>query len=287
MRPAAVSYHACDDKTTIGEPHARGRPSIAPPRHDKPLRHAQVTAHFISPDKQSADAAPGARLPARYAEHWHERFDSHAEVSLAPGVRILDVGSGRTPTLVPRRRPQGCFYAGLDLSREELERAPVGSYDTIIEADAIRPLAELRERFDLVLSWQVLEHVKPLDAALANLHSYLRPGGRMVALLSGGFSAFGLINRAISPRLGPWALQHLIGRDPETVFPAYYDRCYYAALVDMLEIWSRAEVIPLFRGAVYFSFSRTLQGIYVGFENWAARTGRRNLATHYLLVAER
>lgn len=239
-----------------------------------------------SPQTRSPDAARGARLPARYGEPWYEQFVSHAQRSLVPGVRILDVGSGRKPALAPERRPEGCFYAGLDLSRAELQSAPEGSYDAMIEGDATRPLSQLHDRFDLILSWQVLEHVKPLDAALEHLRSYLRPGGRMVAQLSGGFSVFGLINRAIPPPVAVWTLRNLIGRDPETVFPAYYDRCYYKPLVEMLEPWSRAEVYPLFRGAIYFRFSHAIQAAYLVYENWAVRGERRNSATHYLLVAE-
>lgn len=242
---------------------------------------------FTSPPTDSPDAAPGARLPARYAEPWYEQFVSHAQPLLVPGVRILDIGSGRKPALAPEQRPEGCFYAGLDISRAELQGAPEGSYDEMIEGDAALPLRQLHGRFDLILSWQVLEHVDPLDAALEHLRSCLRPGGRMVALLSGGFSVFGLINRAISPRLAVWTLRNLIGRDPETVFPAYYDRCYYTPLVEMLQPWSRGDVLPLFRGAAYFRFSRAVQAAYLLYENWAARSERREMATHYLLVAER
>jgi SAM-dependent methyltransferase len=200
-----------------------------------------------SSDTRGPDAARGARLPARYATGWYEQFEARVRPSLELGTRVLDVGSGRTPALAPERRPDGCFYAGLELSAEELGRAPRGSYDETIAADASVPLPQLCGRFDLLLSWQVLEHVAPLDVALTNLRSYLRPGGRMVALLSGGLSAFGLINRAISPRLGVWALERLIGRDPDTVFPACYDCCTYTALVGMLRDWSDAEVVPLFR----------------------------------------
>lgn len=244
-------------------------------------------AEFTSQHTISPDAAPGVRLPARYALDWYEQFHSRVRPLLAPGVRILDVGSGRKPALAPERRPTGCVYAGLDLSREELQRAPEGSYDEAIAANVVLPLDELRERFDLILSWQVLEHVRPLNAALDNLRSYLHPGGRLVALLSGGRSVFGLLNRAVSPQVAVWTLCHLIGRDPETVFPAYYDHCHYAALVEMLGTWSCAEVFPLFRGAVYFRFSPTLQRAYVAYESWVAQSRRRNLATHYLLVADR
>jgi len=178
-------------------------------------------------------------------------------------------------------------YVGLDISLNELRRAPRGSYDEFVAADVVETQEELRDRFDLIVSWQVLEHVKPLDAALDNLRSYLRPGGRMVALLSGSFSAFGLVNRVLPARAGVWAMERLLHRDPETVFPAHYDRCHHSGLVRVLGTWSRADVVPLYRGAVYFRFSRWLQAAYLAYENWASSACHRNLATHYLLDAQR
>ena len=60
-----------------------------------------------------------------------------------------------------------------------------------------------------------------------------------------------------------------------------------AKLVPLLEKWNRWELIPLYLGAGYFAFNKTLCQAYLGFENWAARTGRANLATYYVLAAER
>ena len=79
----------------------------------------------------------------------------------------------------------------------------------------------------------------------------------------------------------------LLDRDPETMFRAFYDRASYTALVPLLEKWNCWELIPLYLGAGYFAFNKTLCQAYLGFENWAARTGRANLATYYVLAAER
>jgi len=225
------------------------------------------------------------RLPERYAEPWRAAFDRRVEAALVPGVKILDVGSGRRPTIPAEQRPSGTWYAGLDLSRSELEQAPPGSYDEWHVADVARPLPELEGRFDVIVSWQVLEHVRPLAVALEHLRAYLRPGGRMVAQLSGRFSAFGLINMAVPPRLGVVAMQRLLNRDPETVFPAYYDHCTYRGLAEMLRGWSEAEIVPRYGGAGYFRFFRPAQAAYLLYEDWACRGGHRSLATHYLIAA--
>ena len=44
--------------------------------------------------------------------------------------------------------------------------------------------------------------------------------------------------------------------------------------------------IPVYLGASYFNFSLALRDVYVAYENWSARTGRADLATHYLIVGE-
>jgi len=224
-------------------------------------------------------------LPARYAESGLNVFYDRIQPSLVPGVTILDVGSGRRPSIPLEQRPAGCRYVGLDLSLAELQRAPAGSYDEMHVADVIERVPELEGRFDLVVSWQVLEHVKPLAVAIENLRAYLRPGGRLVVQMSGAYSAFGLLNRLVPQRLGVWALQRLLNRDPETVFPAYYDGCTYHALTRMFRRWHGAEILPLYRGAGYFRFLRPVQSGYVAYEEWALRGRHHNLATHYLVAA--
>jgi SAM-dependent methyltransferase len=206
---------------------------------------------------------------------------------LGANSSVLDVGGGSRPSLPAALRPPHCFYAGLDLSADEMAKAGSGAYDEMHVASATTHLAELDGRFDLVASFQVLEHVRPLDVALENMRSYLRPGGRLVALVSGSFALFSVIGRLIPHRVATVLLDRLLRRDPETVFPAHYDRCHFSALVALLRTWTWSEVIPLYRGAEYFSFSSPLQRAYVAYENWAFSRRHRNLATHYLIDAVR
>jgi len=227
----------------------------------------------------------GQRLPPRYATPWRDAFDERIRPALLPDGRVLDVGAGRRTTIPPTSRPPGLIYEGLDLSRAELERAPVGSYDSIHVADVAHRLPALECQFDLIVSWQVLEHVKPLEVALENLRSYLKPGGQLVAQLSGRFSAFGIINLAVPAWLARWSMGRLLGRDPGTVFPAYYDRCWSGALKRALETWSTYEVVPRYRAAGYFSFAPLIERAYIRYEQWSRR--HDNLATHYLIRAVR
>jgi SAM-dependent methyltransferase len=235
-----------------------------------------------------AGTSPGrAHLPARYHQDWQEPFFSRIQAELRPGMAVLDVGSGRHPAISRESMPGGVRYVGLDISESELRTAPTGSYDELSVGDIIKRQPHLEGQFDLAVSWQVLEHVKPMGDALENIRHYLKPGGRFVGHLSGKFSLFGLANQVVPPSLGPRILKALLHRDPETVFPAYYHDAWHSKLQELMAPWTVAEVEPRFNGAVYLRFSALAQRAYVLFENWASEGHHDNLATHYLVDARR
>lgn len=235
----------------------------------------------------SKDNAQAGRLPPRYGCSMRARFDERVAPSLRPGVRILDVGSGRDPSFDRAQLPAKAFCVGLDISASELEQAPAGAYNDVVVSDISCRVPALEAAFDLVVSWQVLEHVKPLDAALDNIRAYLRPGGHMVAVLSGSFSAFGLVNRLLPHRVGRRLAARTLRIDEHCVFRAHYDRCSDRALTRLLTPWSTVEIDPLYRGAVYFRSFPALLRTYLAYEDWAVRAGHRNLATHYVVAAAR
>lgn len=231
----------------------------------------------------------GEVLPDRYRVPLREGFDAAVRERLEPGIQVLDIGSGRHPAVPLDERPEGVAYVGLDLSASELRAAGSGAYDEMVETDATRLRPELENRFDLVVSWQVLEHVPDMETTLANVHRYLKPGGRFVAQFSGAWSAFGVINRILPDRVGAKIVDRTMKRTEQNipVFPAFYDKCTARALDPILGGWSQPELTPIFRGAAYFNFLPPAKRLYLAFENAACRRNTRNLATHYLLVAER
>jgi SAM-dependent methyltransferase len=212
-------------------------------------------------------------------------FRTRLAPALCDGVRILDVGAGRAPTLPSDARPRGSWYVGLDSSAEELAQAPPGAYDETIVHDVTRPLHR-EQQFDVAISWQVLEHVESVAAALETIRSALRVGGTLVAQLSGRYALFAVIARMMPHRLRAFVLSRWLDHAEEK-FPTRYDRCWAGALDRTLARWSAHELVPFYRGASYLTPLQPIQRAYLAYESALAGRDARNFATHYLIIAKR
>lgn len=252
------------------------------------VRAERASAHptaLETPPHESPEVRAGL-LPERYGYAMQDVLMRHARPLLKPGMAILDVGSGRSASIAPEHRPSACRYVGLDISADELRRAAPQVYDSTITHDITKPLPQ-GEQFDLILSWQVLEHVRPTEQAIENLRAALHPGGTMLVQVSGTFSAFALLARLIPHRARVWAMAQYLGHAEEEKFPTHYDHCWASALERMCSSWSAVTLYPFYRGAGYFGMSRLVQRAYLQYESAVAAREIRNLATHYLVVARR
>ena len=232
-----------------------------------------------------------AGLPSRYETRldriWRYAFDQKIEEVMRPGVAVLDAGSGRAPAISRGARPADCFYVGLDISSSELEHAGPDAYDETWGRDLTVLEPALEERFDFVISLFLLEHVRPIDAAIENMRLYLKPGGALIAQFAGGRSISGWLNRLLPHRAATELVRHLtVNRSSENIFPAHYDRCYPSALLPTMAAWSSVDFTPQYTGAThYFDFSDVARRLYLGIENQTLN--RPDAATWYLITAVR
>lgn len=231
--------------------------------------------------------ASNRRLPARYEPEWGTEFWGFVQRGLSPGATVLDVGPGRNPTIVPSARPPGTWYVGLDASEHELRAAPDGSYDETVVGDAEVPVPGLIGRFDVIVSWYVLEHIRHLDRAAAVFYSYARPGGWFVACLAGRNAVFAVANRMLPPPIAARLVARLRDRPLESVFRTHYDHCTDRGLREAFFCWQDLHIVPLWHAADYFDRLPRLQRIYLRYENWIAERAVTSLCTNYVVAARK
>lgn len=104
-----------------------------------------------------------------------------------PGVAVLDLGCGAGENLARLRRLRVRFdsYTGLDFSPHmlALARKRFAGVDRVrfVEGDATR-LADTGERYGLVISTWLLDHIKEPAALVNSARPLLAPGGHAVFL---------------------------------------------------------------------------------------------------------
>ncbi len=127
-----------------------------------------------------------ARVPESAAESFAGVANPFTLGRLAPGERVLDLGSGAgTDSLVAAQMvgPTGSV-TGIDMTPEMLAKARASAAELgaenveFVEAEAERlPFAD--ESFDVVISNGVIDLIPDKDAVFAELRRVLRPGGRI------------------------------------------------------------------------------------------------------------
>lgn len=164
-----------------------------------------------------------------------ERANSfiRGEIERRYTTRIADIGGGANPLLkrdfVERLALQ---YTVIDISQAELEKAP--NYCRKVRADLSGPAEDFlhavgNERFDIVFSIMLLEHIARPAVAHANIAAIMAPGGIAIHLYASPYNLPLACNRYM-----PESVAHAVlrvvqpGRDfsgHQVKFPAYYKMC--------------------------------------------------------------
>lgn len=205
-----------------------------------------------------------------------------------PGMRVLDVGGGKWPLIdQTTKRRLKMEITGLDVSSEELAAAPPGSYDKTIVGDV--GTVKLTERYDLIVSQTVLEHVRDTRAAIANLSGALAEGGIMAHSLPCAYAGYTLLSRLLGNRLGPRLLWMLYPESRSTSgFRAYYRDCTPARMRRLCEEagLEQIEITPFF-ASEYFRFFVPLYAAELARQLLLMRLGAENLCETFTVVARK
>jgi SAM-dependent methyltransferase len=127
---------------------------------------------------------------------------------------VLEIGSGANPTLaVDYVRGTGLDYLTSDPEPAELDKADPAYGRLVLDLSRGEPPARLRDRFDLVFSRMVNEHVADGERYYRNIHAILRPGGWTAHWFSTLYALPFLVNRLLPERLSGPLLDYFYPRD--------------------------------------------------------------------------
>ncbi len=141
--------------------------------------------------------------------------------------RVLDLLAGDAPTVLEAgcgsvshlSLPVGAHLVGIDISENQLRRNKQ-LHERILGDLATYPLPS--SRFDLIVCWDVLEHLPDPTRALDNMLGSIKPGGLAVVALPNLWSLKGMITKLTPFSVHRAFYRHVIGdRRPAMEFDQF------------------------------------------------------------------
>ena len=165
-----------------------------------------------------------------FVDLWDGFEDRVVELVDASGATAIgELGGGANPTVaVTERVRRPVELTVLDISEEELAKAPPGVRTVRTDLCAGQP--PVRERFDLVFSRMLCEHVRSGPRFHRNCRAALRPGGYAVHFFPTVTALPFVVNRALPGALGQRVVEVILSsrrrEGKHSKFPAYYRWCW-------------------------------------------------------------
>lgn len=131
-------------------------------------------------------------------------LDTHLAALTEP--QVMDAGCGGAMRV---KLPGDAVLNGIDISPESAARNTILSNIVIGDVQSY-PLP--RRAFDIVICWELLEHVENPVAALSNLIATTKPGGYIVLAFPNPASLKGVVTRFSPHSLHVWLLRHFWGQ---------------------------------------------------------------------------
>ena len=170
----------------------------------------------------------------------NERLQKVVDQLLPRGrpLRVLEAGCGSASHI---RLPEDRWLVGIDISQRQLDRH--GALNERILGDL--QVHEWRPgEFDLIVCWDVLEHLPSPAEAIERMFAAMNSGGLLVLALPNRYSLKGWVTRLTPFSIHVWFYRYIIGdkRAPDELdqFPTHF-----CAAVAPARIRSRARAVGL------------------------------------------
>jgi 2-polyprenyl-3-methyl-5-hydroxy-6-metoxy-1,4-benzoquinol methylase len=116
--------------------------------------------------------------------------DYFSKKSKANKLKILEAGCGADSPV--KLEQAGNYVVGIDISKKQIERNKVVNEGIVGDIQSY-PLQ--KSEFDMIICWNVLEHLEHPDRALENFKNAIKPGGLIVIGIPNVLSIKGLVTK--------------------------------------------------------------------------------------------
>jgi SAM-dependent methyltransferase len=130
-------------------------------------------------------------------------------------LQVLEAGCGSRTNV---RLPVDSYVIGIDISAEQLQRNS-GLDEKILGDIQSYPLPN--SCFDVVVCWEVLEHVSDVTSALINLLRSSKDGGIVILALPNVYSVKGMVTKLTPHAVHCWFYKEFMRDQSVEPFPTY------------------------------------------------------------------
>jgi SAM-dependent methyltransferase len=209
-------------------------------------------------------------------------------ISTYSSAKILELGAGRRPSFALGEMPANVqSYTVNDIDPGELALLPPG-YDMAC-FDVSGDASNFSDKYDVVFSQFLGEHVPDGQAMHRNVYDLLRPGGTAFHLIPTLY-ALPFVANKLMPETLTTKLVNMAVERTHPKFPAHYSMCYgvRSRMENMFhEIGYKDVEIRNFYGHFYYDKIPVLKHAHNAFSRIAARRNWTALGTYAYLIARK
>jgi len=195
--------------------------------------------------------------------------------------KILEVGGVDRPIL---KRSSLYNYYGMDIDDRPT------CYDCYDKFLVQSVEDEFSEKFDLVISMTLLEHVPNNTKAMKAIYAALNAGGTMVHYVPSKHHFYSIILRILGHRMQKFLIKHLRPEAAEvTGYPAFFDRCSPREMSELCKEtgFKEIHIVCYYKATDYFAFFTPLYILVSIFENLFQRLKFSYFSCGFIIIAEK
>lgn len=212
-------------------------------------------------DTRSSDAFAVVKsmLPNNHSASAHEKYKCIVK-TIAANRSLLEIGAGRRPLMTAAEIKEFKInYTANDYAESELNLIQFPVNQAVFDACGDLPVNYFN-KFDVICSKMVQEHVKSGKIFYSNIFNLLRCGGIAINFHPTLFCPPFLINRMLPTQISDTILSSLSSDRNESnipKFPAAYEFCYSLPRIETLikEVgFSSVAIIPFYHHEYFKAF---------------------------------